>query len=151
MGQTETPELSKGKSQVENGVLKSPEIESIFSKQVACPTEYLVAKEIPTLVADLLDDIRQCSYEKARSGARSLVYNVIEQIPFDFLRGEVKVVISHKQIAKYFDINDTAYDVCEKLLSSNAFMAPDDAFVQRRTIEAVTAEHVATKMTEQLI
>lgn len=55
------------------------------ASQVACTTEQLVPKEISTLLADALDDILQCTYEKERTGVLSLVY-FVEQIFFHLLR-----------------------------------------------------------------
>lgn len=115
-------------------------IESVVAKQVAGEMEQLVSKEILTLVADSLSDILQWSYEKARTGARSVFYNVVEQMVFDMLRYERIDEFLDNRITKYFDTNDPADKVGGKLLSTNAFMAPIIKFVQRRTNEAGATE-----------
>lgn len=64
------------------------EIESMTARQIASTTEQLVAKGISTLVADSLEDILQCADEKAHTGGRSVVYNVVEKMFFDLSRGK---------------------------------------------------------------
>lgn len=119
-------------------------------KQVACTTDQLVAKEVPTMVADLLDDSLQCTYKKARTGILFVVYNVVGQIQFHLLLREVMNEILDEHIAEYFDPSDTAGKVSEQLPSTNTSMALIAAFIQRRTSEAVAVECVSKNMEEQL-
>lgn len=55
----EAPAMGKGKSQVDNDVWSCTKIELMVAKQVAFTTDQFVAKEIPKLVANSLDDILQ--------------------------------------------------------------------------------------------
>lgn len=61
-------------------------IESEVVKEVHNSTDQMGAKEILALMVDLPDTILPCLYEKARTGARSVVHNVVEQIRFGLLR-----------------------------------------------------------------
>lgn len=145
--------MAKGKSQVYNVVSSYTKIKSMVSRPVSHTTEQLKAKGIPTLLADSLVDIPQCANEQARTGARSVVYIVVEQILFNLLCRvcrERMVEILDQHFMKYFDNSDTTDNVDEKILSANAFMAPFAVLIQREASEAVTQERVATKREKQL-
>lgn len=68
MEQTEISTMAKEKPPVNNVFPSYNETESMVAAQVYCTTEQLVAKEVPTLAADSLEDILQCRYEKACTG-----------------------------------------------------------------------------------
>lgn len=112
--------------------------------------EQLVAEEIQALVLDPSHEILQSAYEKSCTEVRSFFYNVVEQIHFSLLRGEVMDEILVEHMEKYFDTINTVDKVGEKQLSTNAFMNPFAAFIGRRTSEASVTEQVATKMEKQL-
>lgn len=57
-------------------------------------------------MADALDETLQYAYEKELTGARSVVYNVVQQMFFDLLRGDVMDGLLDKHIAEYLDISD---------------------------------------------
>lgn len=107
-GQTETATMARGTSQVGNIVSNNPKIESMDAKKVVCTTEQLVAKEMPLLVADSVDDTMQCAYEKLGTGVHSVVDNFFEQIFSDLSRWEVMEEVLDNHIAKYFYTSDTA-------------------------------------------
>lgn len=75
-------------------------------------------------MADSSEDILQGTYEKAHKGAHSVVYKVVEKIPFDLLRQKVMDEILDNHIANYCHNADAAEKICGKLLSRNAFMEP---------------------------
>lgn len=70
--------MAKRKHEVDNVVRSHTKIELMVAAPVACTTEQLVAKGILTAGADSLDDILQCAYERARTGDRSVDYNIVE-------------------------------------------------------------------------
>lgn len=111
----------------------------MVAKQVVRTTEQLGFKGIQLLVAELVDDILECANQKARVKARSIVYNVVEQILLDLLSRELMEEILANYIVKYFDTTDTAYRVGQKLLSTNSFMAPIATFIQHSTRRVVAA------------
>lgn len=47
----------------------------------------MVPKEVPAFVADSLNDILQFAYDTVRMEVRYVIYDVVEQILFDQLRG----------------------------------------------------------------
>lgn len=53
--------------------------------------------------------------------------------------------ILDKHITKYFDNSNSTRKLLEKILSTNASIAPITASIQRRTSEAIAEEHVARK------
>lgn len=110
----------------------------------------MVAKEISTLVAESLDDILQCVYKNANTGARSIVYIVVEQILFDLLRRGVIFETLDMHIFTCVKSSNADDKVCENLFSDNSFTAPIPNFIQLKTDEQIAAERVATKMEQQL-
>lgn len=112
--------------------------------------DHMVSKQISTLVADYLEAILQCKFEKARMGARSVVYNVFEQVQFHLSLEEVRAQILDKHIAKYFDTSDAGDKTSEKILSTNPFLASIVAFIQRRNVETVAVGRAAQKMEKKV-
>lgn len=144
------PTIAESKPQTDNVVPSHGEIETMIAAQVKRATKQIVAKEITTLVEESLDDILQCAYENARSGVRSVVYNVVEQVVFDLIRQDVIGETLDKHISAYLDTENAADKVCDKLLSNNSFMTPIATFVKRKTNETIAAERVVAKMKEHL-
>lgn len=142
--------MTNRKSKVGNVISSYTQIKSMIAKQVEGTTKLLLAKEVPTLVADSLNDILQCTYEKSRTGARYVVYNVVKQIIFDLLRRDLMDKTLDQHIAKYFNTSDTVERVRANVVSKNAFMAPITAFIQRCTSKAVDTECIATEMEIQM-
>lgn len=54
--------------------------------QIACTTEKMIVKETSALVAESLEDILEFAYDNARSGVRSVIYNVHDQFQLNLLR-----------------------------------------------------------------
>lgn len=148
--QTEIPTVTKGKSQVDNVISSCTEIKLMVAKEVSCTMEQLVFREIPTLGANSLDNILQCTCENARTKVCFVVYKVVEQIIFELFRGEVFDEILEKNISKYFDTSYTADKVGKQILSLNDFMVPITAFTLYRTSKSISAERVATKVEKKL-
>lgn len=84
--------------------------------------EQLVSNEITKLVVYSPEDILQFAYENTRTGAGSVVNNVVEQNHFGLLHAKVMEEILKEQITKYFVASDTSYKVHKKPPSTNAFM-----------------------------
>lgn len=112
--------------------------------------EQLIAREIPTLVADSPDDILQCAFEKARTRDFSVIHIVIKKALFKLLPEKWMDQTTNRQIAKYFDTSDTSNTVGEKQLSTNALMAPIAAIIKQRTSNGTATERSALK-TEKLL
>lgn len=81
--------MAKGKLQVGNVVPSYTETKSMVSLQVARTTKQLVAKEVSTLAVGSMEDILQCTFEKARTEGLTVVYNVIGQVLLYLLRRKV--------------------------------------------------------------
>lgn len=60
--------VAEGKPQVDNIVQSGIESESMIAAQIVRTKEQLVTEEIPTFLADYLDETLQCLYEKAHMG-----------------------------------------------------------------------------------
>lgn len=78
MEQTETPTVAGSKPQVENIVPSNRRMDEMIAVQIARETEKMANKEISALVAEFLENILQCTYDKERTGVRSVTYNVVE-------------------------------------------------------------------------
>lgn len=150
MEKMETPMMAEGKLIFDNAVPSYIETASMVAAPVVSTTEQWVAKEIPTPVAESLNDILQCAYEKARTGARSVAYIVVQQFIFDLFCREVMDEIPEKHLANYFDTSDDTYKIGKRLLFVNAFMAPVATFVQCRTGGLLAAEDLGTKIEKTL-
>lgn len=68
----------------------------------------------------------------------------------DLLRRHVNGETLDKQFTIYSSSVDAADKGCRMLLSTDAFMTSSAAFIQRRAGEAITAEHVTTKMEDHM-
>lgn len=105
--QTETLTMAYSQSQVDNIVSSYTQIKWVVAKQVACTRNQLVVKDIPSVVAELLDDILQRAYEKAPqepflSSITSLGYNSWP------VTRESDWRVSRQTHCKYFSISDTS-------------------------------------------
>lgn len=83
-------------------------------------------------------------------GVRIVAYDVIEQIRSELWHWKVMDEIFDKHMESCVDPTDSADKIGEKLLFTNASMAPTTAFIQRWTCEAVAAERVTTEMKKPL-
>lgn len=101
-------------------------------------------------MVDWLDSVQKCSYEKARTKVRSVVYNVIKQVLFDLLGGKEINEILNKHITKYIDTRGPADKVGENILCTNGVMAPTDVLIQLRNIKTVAEERVAKRREKPL-
>lgn len=70
----------------------------------------------------------------------------MEQVLFDLLRSRVTGETVNKHISNYLNSNDAADKICGRLLSTNSFTAPIDAFIQHRPRKALAADRVVTEM-----
>lgn len=122
----------------------------MVAKQASRTTEHLLAKGITRLVADSLDELLHCTYEKVHTGNRSVFYSIVKQIHFDLLHEKLMDQSLNKHIAEYFDTSETAEKAGEKLLSANAFTAAVAALIPCRSSKAVAADRIATDMEQQL-
>lgn len=93
-----------------------------------------------------------CTYDKAHTGVRSVIYSyiVVEQFTSDLLRQESMDEIIDEHIANYLDTSDAADKIIEKQQSTRAFISRIATFMQCRTSKWVVAEPLARKMKKQL-
>lgn len=63
-------------------------MEERITAQTARMRKKMAAEEISALVAEFFDDILQCAYETERTGVRSFIYKVVEQVLLNLLRRE---------------------------------------------------------------
>lgn len=125
--------MAKGISQVEFVVHSYSEIELLAATLVARTMKQLDAKKISKLVVDSLEAILQCMYEEARIGARSVIYNVVEQMLLDLWHLEVMGKTFYNHIGFDFATSDATDKIGEKLLSTKALMVAIAAFSQQVT------------------
>lgn len=92
--------MANGNPEVDNVTTSYSEIERTVATQGTRIMELLIAKKIPTPVANSMDDIWAFGQEKERTRACSVVHNVMEQILYDLLRGGVIDEITNNHIAK---------------------------------------------------
>lgn len=91
--------------------------------------------------------VLQCTYEKAQTRARSVVYNIVDQkILLDLLRREMMDEFLDNHIGNVLDTSDAVDRICGKLLSTYAFIAPISAFIQHRTGQTVAGRCITTKV-----
>lgn len=86
--ETETVMIAKDNSQIYNCDQRYSEMKSMLATQIAHKTEQLITKIIPFWL-DSLHDPLQCVRKEARTGVRSVVYNVVKQVLFEVWHGEV--------------------------------------------------------------
>lgn len=125
-------------------------IGKMISMQIACTTDKVVAREISALWLEFLNDILQCAYENARSGVRSVTYNVVELVFSDLQRREEISRTLHGYISTYVDHGDAADIVRKRLFSTKPFAAPIAVFIQGRTGKAIAVERINTNMESQM-
>lgn len=76
-------------------------------------------------------------------------YNVVGQVPMDLLHSVIGMTLD-RHISTHSHFGDAVGKVGAKLLSTNRYMAPIAAFMQRRVSETITTKHITTKMEEQM-
>lgn len=106
--------------------------------QIACTKMQRATKKFSALVAESFDDILPLPQENIRSGVRSVIYKVLEQVLLELLRRDMIDETHNRHIFSNFKGCNAADKVCGKLLSTNSCIAPTVAFNQYRTGEEMT-------------
>lgn len=140
--QTGIPTVAERKQQVDNVFPSSSNLESVIAEHIAHTSKKIFGKEISTIstvVAEYLDDIRPSTYEDTYTGVHSLLFSFVEQVLLDLPHQDMSGQTLSTHMAPYFDSNDSADEVCRKILSINSFMATISAFIQCRACESMAA------------
>lgn len=110
----------------------------------------MVNKDISTLLPHYTIDILQCTYTKARRGARPVDDNVVENMQFNLVSSKLWAIFSTEHMLNYLYKGDASGLTGGKLLSEMAFIAPMATHIQCKAGKAIAVKWIAINMKKQL-